>query len=257
MHKNNLKKTVSFDYALDKIKANNSHTFKWYAVKNHTGSLIELGGSNYNGNLQLKADIPLRTPAGRIQIYKLNGFVMYRTSFGHNVNLHPSDGTNMDYDRFYSQAKFYDYRTENFGEDDPFVVTITKKHTSKYDKNPKWWDNYVGETFEVYKKGLCYYLTPKSHQKVARLRGTKPGKSALIDPDCATIPKFTVSKNRKLAGGPYQGTYLGEDFEIEKGQFKKDTYWYPRLEGQLLAPVSKFDEAKKVVKELIEKKVTS
>jgi hypothetical protein len=49
---------ISIKEAVAKIELNKSRAYQWYAVKNSKGCPFELGGSNYNNNLAVKAYIP-------------------------------------------------------------------------------------------------------------------------------------------------------------------------------------------------------
>lgn len=71
---------------------------------------------------------------------------------------------------------------------------VTVKITSKYvGENPKWYDKFIGETFECYPKisesgtYTIFHLTDKGLQKLSNLKGSR-SLSALIYPiNCKVI----------------------------------------------------------------------
>ena len=76
------------------------------------------------------------------------------------------------------------------------TVEITKEQFNLKDR-PMWYNKFVGETFEAYKKQVtvllpeevyCYVLTKKGLEKLNKLRNAQPGKgsiSAIVYDDCA------------------------------------------------------------------------
>lgn len=114
MHKDALNKTMSIDLALENIKSNKSLVFKWFVVENRKGSKFELGGTNLDGNLQLKAYIPDRNTNGEIVIYPLNDFIQSSHSIGTNCNIHHNDGLNMPEERFLKTIRNFNHKTHRF-----------------------------------------------------------------------------------------------------------------------------------------------
>lgn len=52
---------------------------------------------------------------------------------------------------------------------------------------PKWWDNFIGKTFECYDNGYCWALSPVGLEKLSQLRDGKKSFGAIIHYNCGEV----------------------------------------------------------------------
>jgi len=100
-----LNENISILEAVELIKSNEEQGYIFIPVKNEHDCLFELGGRNYEGNIEFKVCIPKYNNCLPYQAYyvrhgeeKSNGFSVQHYSIGCNMSfrVHSMDGFNFD-----------------------------------------------------------------------------------------------------------------------------------------------------------------
>ncbi len=105
MHKRELQNTITPLEAVEKVKQNTHYQYKWFVVKGKNDCIFELGGRNYQNNLELKAYIPKFDENGDPVIYSLNDTIQSNFAIVTGSYIHSNNGFETDYDTFIKVIK--------------------------------------------------------------------------------------------------------------------------------------------------------